>query len=99
MDDDEVPTAEPAANVGDRGQRALRDRVIRRLDASGAEAQAFDEAREGQKIRAVALKCSFGRELRKVERATVVGRDGRERRQAAVVAPALTDEGEISRRG
>ena len=96
MNDDEVPAAEPAAEVGDRRQRELRDCVVRRRDALDAQAQALGDLRERQKIRAVPFECHLIRETRVVERAAVIRRDGRERCQAAVVAPALADKGEFS---
>jgi hypothetical protein len=98
MEDDEMSAAEPATEMGDRRQRALRDRVVRRPDALGPETEALGDPREGQKVRAVAVECRLAREARIIERAAVIGRDGRQRRQAAVVAAALADEGEFSRR-
>lgn len=97
MEDDEVPAAGPATEMGDRRQRAPRDRLVRSLDASRTETQALGDPRESQEIRAVALECYATREVRIVGVA-VIGRDGRQRRQAAVVASALADEGELSRR-
>lgn len=47
----------------------------------------------------MAVKCYLTGEIVVVEWATVIGRDGRERCWAAIVAPTLADEGEFSRRG
>ena len=98
MDDDEVPAAEPATGMGDRRQRALRDRVVRHFDALGPEAQVFGDPREGEKIRTVALARYLAGEMVIVELATVTGRNGRERCRAAVGAPPLAHEREFPRR-
>lgn len=79
--------------MGDRGQRAMRDRVVRSLDALSPKTQPFRDPREDQEVRTVAIKCYLTKEFVVVEGATVIRRDGRERCWATIVTPPLADNG------
>jgi hypothetical protein len=98
MDDNEVPAAHPETKMGDCGQRAVSDCVVRSSDSLGPETDVLGGPRERQKIGAAAVDdyeptC----EIVIVDEITVTGGGGRERCRAAVVAPALVDEGEFRR--
>jgi hypothetical protein len=54
MDDDEVPAADQT-KMGDRRQRARRDRVVRAFHAVRLKPEALGKPRQGQKIRPAAF--------------------------------------------
>lgn len=92
LEDDEVSCAEPHAQVGDRRQRAPRNRVVRGSDASRLETETLRNLRQSDEIRPVTVEPELSRQVLAVESAPVIPRYGRKSGETAVVMPPLTYE-------
>ena len=83
--------AEPGPQVGDRRQRAPRNRVVGGSDASRLETETLRNPREGEEICPVTLEPELRRLVLAVEQETVIRGNRRERGEPAVVTPPLTN--------
>jgi len=92
LEDDEVSCAEPRAQVGDRRQRAPRNRVVRGSHASRLETETLRNLRQSEEIRPVTVEPELSRQVLAVESATVMPRYDRESGETAAVMPPLTYE-------
>jgi hypothetical protein len=87
--------AEPGPHVGDRRQRAPRNRVVRGSDASRLETETPRNPGEGEEICPITIEPELSRLVLAVEQETVIRRNRRERGEPAVVMPPLTNESTI----
>ena len=92
--DDEMATAEPAAQVGDRGQRAVADRAMVGPHGADTEAVPLGHARQGEQICPVTVERGVIEEVAVVEPAAVGGGDRGECSWTTVVSVPLAHERE-----
>ena len=89
-----MATAEPAAQVGDRGQRAIADRAMVGLHGADTEAVPLGYARQGEQICPVAVERGVIEEAAVVEPTAVGSGDRGECSWTTVVSVPLPHERE-----